>query len=331
MLSYNRGVPANLTPVYRQAEAKLRVARTLEEKRAALEEMLATIPKHKGTEKLQADIKRRMARLRQEAERGSSAKKHVIHVDPEGAAQVMLLGSPNSGKSSLLGALTRAEPGIAEYPFTTTRPQPGMMQFEDVQVQLVDLPPISAEHMDPWLPNVVQGADGALLVVDPSAPGVLEAVDVVCDRLDGIHIPLVGSLPEAGDPKDTPLPTVLVANKSDLVDEGDIEVLEELFGDRFPVVRFSSRGRPHIQELKVAVWRMLGLVRIYTKKPGRKAERSAPFVLPQGSTIVDVAGRIHGDLAEKLNYARVWSQKVDGQRVGRDFELQDRDLVELAT
>ncbi len=329
-MGYNRRVPANLTPVYRAAEAKYRAAKTLDEKRAALEEMLATIPKHKGTEKLQADIKRKLARLRQESERRANPKKHTVHVEPEGAAQLVLVGPPNSGKSSLLGTLTHAEPGIADYPFTTTRPQPGMMRFEDVKIQLVDLPPVTAEHMEPWMPNVLQAADGALLVLDPSQPGVLEAAEVICDRLAGVHIRLVGALPEDADPRETVLPTVMVANKADLVDPEDIAVMEELCEGRFPVVRFSSQGTPEVQPLKVALWRMLDLVRVYTKKPGEKPDRRDPFVLPRGSTVQDLAARIHGSLAENLAYARVWGGKLNGQRVGRDFELRDRDVVELA-
>ena len=162
-------MPANLTPQYRAAEARFKSAHTFEERRAALEEMLATIPKHKGTEKMQADLKRRLARLRHEEETRTSRHGHAIKVDPEGAAQVVLLGPPNCGKSSLLAALTHAEPSIADYPFTTTRPQPGMMAFEDVQIQLVDLPPVAAQHMDPWLPGLVRGADAALLLVDPTS------------------------------------------------------------------------------------------------------------------------------------------------------------------
>ncbi len=150
-------MPANLTPQYKAAEVKFKAARSVEDKKTALEEMLATIPKHKGTEKMQAELKRRMARLRQEEESRTAKHGHVVKVEPEGAAQIVLLGPPNCGKSSLLAALTHAEPAIAEYPFTTTRPQPGMMPFEDVQVQLVDLPPITNEHMDPWMPNLVRG------------------------------------------------------------------------------------------------------------------------------------------------------------------------------
>ena len=324
-------MPANLTPVYREAEAAYRAATTLEERRAALERMLATIPKHKGTEKLQAEIKRKLARLRQEAERRANPKRRTVHVEPEGAAQVVLLGPPNAGKSSLLAALTHAEPGIADYPFTTTRPQPGMMRFEDVRIQLVDLPPVTPDHMDPWLPNVVQAADAAVLVTDPSTPGTLEAAEAVCERMAAVHVPLVGSLPEAADPRDTPLPTLVVVNKTDLVDPGDVEVIRELLGDRFPVVPFSARGSRELQGFRVALWRLLGLIRVYTKKPGQKAERRDPFVLPEGSTVLDLAERIHRDLPGKLVSARVWGGRLDGQQVSREFELRDRDLVQLNT
>ncbi|MFH1176292.1 MAG: GTPase [Acidobacteriota bacterium] len=172
-------MPANLTPQYRAAEGRFKAARSVEERRAALEEMLANIPKHKGTEKMQADLKRRLARVRQEEDTRTAKHGHTVKVEPEGAAQVVLLGPPNAGKSSLLAALTRAEPAIADYPYTTTRPQPGMMPYEDIQVQLVDLPPVAAEHMDNWLPNLVRGADAAVLLIDacgisdisPGAPG----------------------------------------------------------------------------------------------------------------------------------------------------------------
>jgi ribosome-interacting GTPase 1 len=181
-----------------------------------------------------------------------------------------------------LAALTRAQPNIAEYPFATTHPQPGMMQFEDVQIQLVDLPPISAEHMDSWLPNIVQGADAALLLADPSTPGTLSGIEEICERMAAVRVPLVGDLPEDADPREMPLPTVLVVTKVDAVDEDDVEVLEELYGDQYPVVRFSSESRVGHQELKLRLWRTLQLVRVYTKKPGKKVDRSDPFVKNRG-------------------------------------------------
>jgi ribosome-interacting GTPase 1 len=321
-------VPANLTPQYKAAEAKWRQAKSLEEKRQALEEMLATIPKHKGTEKLQADIKRRLARLRQEEEARAGRHGVSFRVEPEGAAQVVILGPPNCGKSSLLAAVTRAEPAIADFPFTTTRPQPGMMPFEDVAIQLVDLPPVAASHMDPWLPNLVRAADAALLLVDPTSPEVPEDVEVVRQRLSQVHIPLVGQLPEDADPREVPLPTLLVLTKVDKAREEDLQVLEEMYS-QFPTVRVSVTTHQGLERFKVACWRILGLIRVYTKPPGKPVDRTAPFVLPEGSTVLDLAQHIHRELAENLAFARVWGGKLEGQKVSRDFVLRDRDVVEL--
>jgi ribosome-interacting GTPase 1 len=322
-------MPANLTPQYRAAEARFKSAHTFEERRSALEEMLATIPKHKGTEKMQADLKRRLARLRHEEESRTSRHGHAIKVEPEGAAQIMLLGPPNCGKSSLLAALTHAEPAIGDYPFTTTRPQPGMMIFEDVQIQLVDLPPVTAEHMDPWFPGLVQGGDAALLLVDPTSTDLPEDVEVVRQRMAASHAPLVGELPESVDPRDNPLPTLMVITKSDRAREDDLQVLEELYGSVYPMLRISVATHAGLEALKVAVWRRLQMVRVYSKRPGKPVDRSAPFVLPHGYTVADLAERVHREVAEKMQFARVWGGKLEGQRVSRDFELRDRDVVEL--
>ncbi len=322
-------MPANLTPQYRAAEAKFKGAHSLDERRTALEEMLATIPKHKGTEKMRAELRRRMARLRQEEEVRTAKHAHVIRVEPEGAAQIVLLGPPNCGKSSLLAALTHAEPAIADYPFTTTRPQPGMMPFEDVQLQLVDLPPIAREHMDPWMANLVRGAEAALLIADPTSVELPEDVEVVRERLAAVHVPLVGQLPDEFDPRDSPLETLMVVTKADRAREDDLQVLEELYGGVFRILRVSAVTHAGLEAFKVAVWKHLGLVRVYAKPPGKPADRHEPFVLHLGSTVSDLAEHIHREIAEGLQFARVWGGRLDGQRVARDFELRDRDLVEL--
>jgi ribosome-interacting GTPase 1 len=322
-------MPANLTPQYKAAEAKFKAARTIEDKKAALEEMMATIPKHKGTEKMRAELRRRMARLRNEEEVRTAKHGHVVKVDPEGAAQVVILGPPNSGKSSLLAAVTHAEPAIADYPFTTTRPQPGMMAFEDVQVQLVDLPPITSEHMDPWMGNLVRGADFALLLVDPTSPAVPEDVEEVRERLAAVRIPLVGELPEDSDPRDAPLETLMLVTKTDRARESDLAVLDEFYAGAFPMLRISTATHSGLEVFKVQLWKRLGLVRVYPKPPGKPADRHEPFVLLQGHTVHDLAERVHREIAEKLAFARVWGGKLDGQRVARDFELRDRDVVEL--
>jgi uncharacterized protein len=322
-------MPANLTPQYRSSEAKLKAAKSLEERKSALEEMLATIPKHKGTEKMQAELRRRMARLRHEEETRTAKHSHVIRVEPEGAAQIVLLGAPNSGKSSLLSALTRAEAPVADYPFTTTRPQPGMMGYEDVHIQLVDLPPIAHSHFDLWLPNVVRSADAAILLVDPTSQELPEDVEFIREKLASLHIPLVGELPEDADYRDTPLPTLMVVSKMDRARESDVQVLEELYGTEYPLLKLSVTQHSGFDAFKVAVWKRLQLVRVYSKPPGKPTDRNEPFVLPEGATIHDLAERIHREIGENLQFARVWGGKLDGQRVARDFELRDRDVVEV--
>ncbi len=324
-------MPANLTAQYRAADGKYRSASNDDERKAALEEMLSMIPKHKGTEKLQANIKRRLARLRVASEHRQAKRGTSMFVDSEGAGQILLLGRPNSGKSSLLGLMTRAEPNIAEYPFATTSPQPGMMKYEDVQIQLVDLPPITAEHMDPWVAGLAQAADGALLLADTDRPGVLTGIEEIIGRFASMHVPLVGSYAETEDPRDLPLPTLLVITKTDLASDDDMEVIEELYGETFPVIRFSAEVRTGVQSLRTSLWSRLDRVRAYTKKPGKKPERTEPFVLPAGSTVTDLAFQIHRDLAERFSAAKIWGDKLNGQRVARDFELRDRDIVEFAS
>lgn len=322
-------MPANLTPEYKAAEARFRSAKTLEEKRRALEEMLSTVPKHKGTEKIQADIKRRLARLRDEERSKSGRHGFSVRVDPEGAAQVVLLGPPNSGKSSLLKAVTHAEPHIGEYPFTTTLPQPGMMAFEGAQVQLVDLPPVTSEHMDTWLPDIVRGADAALLLADAQSPNLPEDVEEVRSRLAAVRIYLTGELPVAADYRDTHVRTLLVITKTAGASEDDLGVLEDLYRPVFPIVRIEAQDPSGVTEFRKKVWQWLHLVRVYAKPPGHPVDHHAPFVLHQGATVIDLAEKIHRELAHHLQFARVWGGERQGLRVARDFELRDGDAVEL--
>jgi ribosome-interacting GTPase 1 len=323
-------MPVTLPAQYRAAQAQLMAARLLDDRKAVLAELLATLPRHESTTRVRAELKRHLARLRNELARRASKKSHQVHVDPEGVAQVLLLGAPNVGKSSLLGLLTRAEPSIADYPFSTTRPQAGLTRFEDVMLQLVDLPAVTAQHIDPWMQSLAQGADAALLVADPSAPEVLAGIEDVCDRFTALDLPLVGALPDGSPDQVMPLPTLLVINKTDLVDEGEIEVLEELYHDRYTCVRCSVRQRIGVQALKLALWCLLQLVRVYLRKPGKSRERSEAMVLPAGSSVSDLVMRVSPEKAERLAAARVWGGKIQGQRVGRDFLLRDRDEVELA-
>lgn len=326
-------MPANLPPQYLAAEERYREAKTPAEKMQALREMYAAIPKHKGTMKLQGDIKRRMARhraeLRQERKAGKRAA--LFHVDREGAGQVVLAGLPNVGKSQLVSALTHASPEVAEYPFTTRVPHPAMMPFENIQIQLVDLPPIAPEHMEFWVPNIIRASDGVLLVVDLTAHPLGQA-ETSLEILKRSKLALVRQEPEV-DPWSSVAykKAMLVANKDDFEGSGaDFGMLKDLYGGSLPTISVSARHGKNLEELKRCIFDMLNILRVTSKPPGKEAESDKPFILKRGSTLLDFAEMVHKDFAQKLKFARIWgAEKFDGQRVNKDYVLVDGDVIEL--
>ncbi len=341
-------MPANLSPDYKKAEKAFRDARDEPERLGCLKEMLRTIPKHKGTEHLQADIKSRIKQLGEDLagpKKGGSRSGPVHSVRPEGAAQIALLGPPNSGKSSLHVELTGSRAAVGPYPRTTHEPMPGMMPFKDVHFQLVDLPPISEDYMDSWLVNALQSADAALLVVDISDPSCTDHVVTIRDRLDEKRITLSDNWAglddhaaeykdddqQALDPFRIYLPTLLVANKTDLnPNPDDVTVLEDLTGVNFPAVATSVKTGDILQTLGSLLFTGLQIVRVYTKTPGKPPQMDRPFTVRSGATVLDVARLVHKDIAGGLKYARAWGKGVfDGQQVGPEYLLADADIVEL--
>lgn len=344
-------MPANLSPEYKAAADAYRKARDPQEKLDHLREMLSVIPKHKGTDHLQADLKRRIKELDEELsgpKRGGARGSPALVVRPEGAAQVALVGPPNSGKSLLHTRLTGSGAKSGPYPHTTQYPEPGMLRWEDVHFQLLDLPAISAQHPLPWLGSTLQSADACLLVVDLADPDCLQHVESVQAMLDERKVSLVtewpalaeqdrGALPaqvEEGDVFHVRLPTLLVANKSDLLahPETDLEALAELEAPHFPTLLVSAQSGQGLGGIGEWLWRSFGLVRIYTKAPGKPTLHDRPFTLRHGEqTVADVARLVHREMAQTLKYARVWGTSVaaEGQHVGRDHVLSDRDVVEL--
>ena len=328
-------MPANLPPQYLKAEDEFRRAQTSAQRLEKLREMYRLLPKHKGTEKLQSDLKQKMSRLKDELESSKSSGKKQgpsYAVPHEGAGQITLVGPPNVGKSALLAALTHARPEVAAYPFTTRTPQPGIMMWQDVPVQLVDLPPISAEFMEPWVPGIIRSADAALLLADLGSDDVAEATETVLERLAATHTELVGTLPfDVEDEAIRHVKTFLVATKWDAPGaSGRLQVIREWLQPRYPVFSISVQNQQGLETLRQAAYDLLGVLRVYTKVPGKPVDRSRPFTLPIGSTVLDLAREVHRDFEHSLKFARIWGSGVfDGQTVKRDHELQDSDVVEL--
>jgi len=311
-------MPANLTPDYLAAEREFKSAQSQAEKVAALERMLATVPKHKGTEKLQADLKRRLSQARKESQKKGAAHSAPFYaVEREGAGQVALIGPPNAGKSQLVCTLTHADPEVAAYPFTTRFPTPGMMTFEDVQIQLVDLPPVSPEFMEPWIPQVVRYANLSVLVVDVNDAELLKQIEFIERTFESHRL--------------AP-PRLLAANKLDLPGaEANLAALEDLYAARYPIVGLSTAARLHLDRFARACFDALEIVRVYTKAPGKKAEIASPFILRRGATVQDAARLVHKDFAEGLKFARLFrlTGGHDGLMVERAHVVQDQDVLEF--
>ncbi len=326
---------ANLTTQYLAAEKKHKEARSPDDKLAALKEMLRELPKHKGTEKMQADLKRRIKAATEEAQQAKKKKggSSVIHrVEPEGAGQICLVGPPSSGKSALVARTTSARVEVASYPYTTRLPQPGMLPFEDIQIQLVDLPPISETYMESWTPSVVRYSDGVLLFADLGDDDLLAGLEVAERRLSERKVRLgpPPTRPRSAD-EIVVLPTAIAASKLDLPAARDnLEVVRELYGARLPVLPFSSETGEGLEALARALFELRDIVRVYTKQPGKKPDMEHPFVVDRGSTVTDLARRVHKEVAERLAFARIWSEtKPDGLRVPRDYVVEDEDVIEL--
>jgi ribosome-interacting GTPase 1 len=322
-------MPANLTPQYLEAEKRYREAKTPHEK-----QMYAVMPKHKGTDKLQADIKRRISKLGEEIEHArKSGRRHTDYVKREGAGQVVLVGPPNSGRSSVVGALTHAEPDIAPYPFTTKKPLPGMMPYEDIQIQLVDMPPISESYYEGWLSNIIRECDLVVLVVGVDELDPDGSLRAVLSHLQGSGIELTGH-----DVRDEDLPdfktvrkkTLFAITKIDLGGAGIVaDLVRPVIGD-IPVFQVSCAAKEGIEGLRYAIYEALSVVRVYTKQPGKKPDMSKPYVVKKGTSVLEIAAIIHKDFRDNLRFARVWGHaKYDGQQVEKSYLLEDGDIIEL--
>lgn len=326
-------MPTNLPPEYFEAEKRYREAQSPSEKIARLEELLGTVPKHKGTDKLRADMRRRLSKLKEAAQtrKRVSKRESAFRIDREGAAQVVIVGPTNVGKSALVGALTNATVEVAESPYTTWQPVPGMMPLEDLQIQLIDTPPLSRDFVEPQLLDLIRRADLILLVVDLQTDPLQQLEDTISLLRENRIVPLRLKHVFHEERGVTFKPVLVLVNKNDdeTWDE-DVEIFRELLEDEWPMLPVSASTGRNLERLKQVLFKRLEIIRVYAKPPGREPDLSAPFVLKKGSTVEDLAGKVHKDFLDQLKAARVWGSAVhDGQMVGRHHVLADGDVVEL--
>ncbi len=324
-------MPANLPPQYFDAEKNFREAKDPMEKIAALEEMLAIMPKHKGTDHLRAELRGRIAKLTQLAAKKSGARRASMVIEKEGAAQVAVIGLPNAGKSQLISTITNASLPVAEYPFTTHSATPGMMEFENIKIQMLDTPPLVPQAIQFWLPPLLRQADVLLIMLDLSR-NPLEQMAAIIAQLEKMRI-VLGEDVGGDDPEFTVWhqKALIIGNKLDLDGAADnYESLKAKYEGRFPVIAISAKQGTGLEELKAKVYQVLDIIRVYTKAPGKKPDFTDPIVIDRGSTLADAAAEVHKDFAAGMKFARIWgSGKHDGVMARRDHILEDGDIIEL--
>jgi len=324
-------VPANLTPEYFKAEQWYRSATTNDEKILALERMLAVMPKHKGTDHLKADLRKKLSKLKDTATQKKGGKHvDIFHVPRGGAGQIVLIGTPNCGKSSIVAALTNAKVNVAEFPFATGGPVPGMVEFEDIQIQLIDMPPITAEYSAPGQVGTYRNCDLIAIVIDLSGD-LQEQLQVCLDFLESRSLLIDKETPEY-DQQGNVLgkKAFCICTKSDVAKPDALESLKKLCKYPFEFIEISATTGNGLEELSAKFFNLLEIIRIYSKPPGKPADMTEPFTLPVGSTVMDLAMAVHRQLAEKLKYAKIWGTGVyDGQNTQRNHVLNDKDIIEL--
>jgi hypothetical protein len=389
-------MPANLPAEAKNKYREASLARKPEEKIKKLQEFMTLFPKHKGTENLRAQVKRKISLLKQEIEDKKQKRTGVatgpkVFVEKEGDAQIVILGPTNVGRSSLLSTLTNAKVAILDYPYSTTEPTPGMFNFQDLQLQLVETPALMEGSSDggAWGLQTLtsaRNADGIVLMVDLSKDPVKQ-FNLITRELDKSKILtkkpkarieiekkhmgaklkfiVLGKLIDCSVKDLTRLlksygirdatikirgeatlddveeaifegkvyrPALILANKADHpMAAKNLEELKKVVENQMKVIVVSCLNKQGIQELGSEIFDMLDIIRIYTKEPNKKDASPRPFTIKKGSTVFDLAKRIHSDFYEQFSYAKIWSKRLrfSPQKVGGTFELEDGDTVEL--
>ena len=326
-------MPTNLPPDFKDAERRYRLAKSPEEKIACLQEMLSIIPKHKGTDHIRADYRRQISKFKtsSRSQKGGSIHVSAFRIDKEGPGQVVVLGPTNVGKSALVDKLTNATPEVSPTPYTTWNPTPGMMQVNNVQIQLIDTPPLDREYLEPELIDLIRRADLVLLMLDLQTHPDQQLEGIVEILRQNRIIPAHMEEEYTGDEYVWFVPVIVLTNKCDDESLDEIcQIFKELLEEDWPIISISAETGRNLEQLKQAVFDSLDILRVYSKPPGEEADFSKPVVMKKGSTLEDFTKEIHKDFHEKLKFARVWgSTTFDGQMVQRDYVLQEGDVVEL--
>ena len=317
-------MPANLPPTYYKLKHQHESAKTDEERLSLLEEMLRIVPKHKGTEKVVSDLRKRIALLKKgpssKGGKGSGKKGYSEHIPKQGAGQIVMLGPPNSGKSLMLANFTKAKSEVSPTPYTTTIPVVGMLPYENIQFQLIDTPSIMPDFISPTVLTLVRNADLCLGVVSLANDTLLDELDMVLTVLND----------QREDTEDESLRYLVAANQMDTPGASErLDILTEFYGEEFPIYSISAETGEGKDALLEGLYNTLDIVRVYPKAPGKPIERDAPIVLPNGATVLDAAMGLHKDFAE-FKFARIWGPEWhDGQPVSRNDAIYDGDVVEF--
>ncbi len=331
-------MPANLPPEYYKLKHQLEAAKTDDESLPILEEMLRITPKHKGSEKVISDLRRRIAKLRKAPDKKGGTKRHSHHIPKQGAGQIVMLGAPNVGKSRILASFTNAKPEVSSAPFSTREPAIGMLNYENIQFQLIDTPPMTADFAQPEILDLARNADMLAVVINVGGDDVLDEVEVVTSKLQAAKI-VIGAANDRDGAEETDThtdsgrdkPVLIVANQIDDSNaSGRLEILNEFYGEKFVICPLSAATAEGRERFERTVYDKLEILRVYTKTPGKRVDHDDPLVLPIGSTVIDAAMQLHRDFAANLKFARIWGVNWhDGQSVSRDDRVYDGDILEF--
>jgi small GTP-binding protein len=304
-------MPANLPPQFFELQRKLNQTKDIQGKIEILQEMLAICPKHKGTERVQEEIKKKIAKLKR-TEPKKIKREEIYFVRKEGAGQVLILGPPNSGKTSLINLLCNTNFKVANYPFTTQLPTPGMLKYENVLIQIVDTPPITRDFKPGWLKNLARQADSILVLTDleNDPENQLKEIEEILNewKIEKEKIFFVGNKIDSEKGKE------------------NFEKLKKIF-DIFGI---STKEKIGIEELKRKIFESLKIIRVYPKEPRKEVDFENPFVLRRGTKLIDFVKEINEEWVERFRGGKLYEKDLKSFKiVGKYYELKDGDIIEF--